>query len=169
MKRVVVPLILLVTLCIGRSAEQSQALDAKKREEIRQELKKLPPEERAAKTREYRRKFGPGFLLDRQEIEKRKEEMKNLSPEERQKKIQEWRQQRTNARRDFKVLSPQEKETKRKEMRERFQTQLEDLRRKKAAGTLSFDEERRLRHYERLAGRFETEGKPGKSKSSSEQ
>jgi len=154
---------------VGRSAEQSEGtLDAKKREEIRQELKNLPPEQRAAKMREYRQKFGPAFMLDRQEIEKRKEELKNLSPEERQKKLQEWRQERQNARRDFKALSPQEKEAKRKEMRERFQNQLDELKKKQADGTLSIEEQKQLRHYERLSSRFGNPGGDGKGKSSSD-
>jgi len=148
MKRVVVPLILLGALCIGRSAEQDQPIDAKKREEIRQELRNLPPDQRDAKVREYRQKFGPGFLLDPQEMQKRREELKNLPPEERQKKIQEWRQERMNARRDFKAMSPEEREAKRKEMRERFQKQLDELRKKQTAGTLSIEEQKQLRHYE---------------------
>jgi hypothetical protein len=54
-----------------------------------------------------------------------------------------------------KGLSPEEREAKRKEMQERIQKQLTELRKKKADGTLSPVEKKRLDRMEEVAKRME--------------
>ena len=51
-------------------------------------------------------------------------------------------------------LTAEQRKAKRTEVRARFQKQLERFRNKKAAGPITPDEERRLRHLETLAKRF---------------
>ena len=57
-------------------------------------------------------------------------------------------------RRNWHVLTLQEREAKRKELRQRLDNQLERLRAKQTKGTLTPEEERRLRHLETIAKRF---------------
>jgi hypothetical protein len=56
---------------------------------------------------------------------------------------------------ELKGLSPDEREAKRKEMRERMQKQLAELRKKKADGTLSEADKKRLERMEELDKRFD--------------
>ena len=56
---------------------------------------------------------------------------------------------------EVKVLSPEERDAKRKEMRERMQKQLSELRKKKADGTLSEAEKKRLERMEEINKRFD--------------
>jgi|SRR5438045_3526085 hypothetical protein len=59
---------------------------------------------------------------------------------------------------ELKGLSPEERDAKRKEMRERMQKQLAELRKKKADGTLSEAEKKRLERMEEVNRRFEQAG-----------
>lgn len=97
-------------------------------------------------------------LPTREEIEKRREELKNLSPEERQKRIEELRKGIQGKRQELKALTPEGREAKRKEIRGRLERRLEELRKRKTAGSLTAEEERRLQHFETLKKRFEKQG-----------
>src|SRR6266568_6148468 len=103
-----------------KAADEAPPAKTPDRQERREQLKNLTPEERAAKIKEFR--------------EQRREELQKLSPEERAAKIKEEREKRVAARQ---ALTPQEREAKRKEIRERMDKQLGELRKKKADGTLT--------------------------------
>lgn len=124
------------------------------RAELREQLKRLPPEERQAKIQELREKYKVTGPL-REEAEKRREEWKNLPPEERLEKMREWRAKRSGDAQDPRSFTPEEREARRKEIRSRLETQLGELRKKKAAGPLTPEEERRLQHMEQVAKHFE--------------
>jgi hypothetical protein len=148
MKQIVVPLMLLVSVGVVRGADETEA---RPKEEVREKLKELSPEERA----KMRERLG---LPTREEIEKRREELKNLSPEERQKRIEELRKTIQGKRQELKALTPEAREAKRQEIHGRFERRLEELRKRKAAGSLTPEEERRLQHFETLQKRFEKAG-----------
>jgi len=128
-------------------------------DELRDQRQNLSPEERQARLREFREQHPDGPM--RKEMEKRREELNNLSSEERQAKLKEWRENRGDRplRQGF---SPQEREAKRKELRQRFEKHHAELLKKKADGTLTPQEEKRLQRMEELAKRFEQGGqRPG--------
>lgn len=128
-------------------------------EALRDQWKNLTPEERQARMRELREKHPEG--PNREEMEKRREEFKNLSPEERQAKMKEWREKRGDLP-GLQILSPEAREAKRKELRARLEKHRTALLKKKADGTLTAQEEKRLQHMEELAKRFEKGGfRPG--------
>ncbi len=85
---------------------------------------------------------------------------KKASPEGREAKGKEGHERHGGARSDFRKLTPEEREAKRKEIRERFQKHLAELRKKKAAGTLTPEEQRRLTRMEDMAKRFEQQPGP---------
>ena len=99
----------------------------------REELKKLSPEEREAKLKEWREtNAGPA----RQEWEKRREE--------------------------FNKLPPAEREAKRLEIRSRLEKRIAELRVRQTNSTLSTEDAKRLERSEQLLKRFEQNG-PGLS------
>lgn len=124
-------------------------------ENLREQWQKLSPEERQARIREFREQHPDGLLP--KEMEKRREELKGLSPEERQAKLKEWRENRGD-RPLLRDLSPQEREAKRKELQQRFEKHHAELLKKKADGSVTPQEERRLQRMEELAKRFEQGG-----------
>jgi hypothetical protein len=70
----------------------------------------------------------------------------------------EQKKKEAPTRSDVRGLSPEERDAKRKEMRERMQKQLAELRKKKADGTLSEAEKKRLERMEEVNKRFEQAG-----------
>src|SRR6266446_5725322 len=89
----------------------------------------------------------PAKTPDRPEL---REQLKNLTKEERDKRIAARQ-----------ALTPAEREAKRKEMRERMDKQLGELRKKKADGTLTPQEEKHLGRLEEASKRFDQGGGPG--------
>ena len=124
------------------------------RDELREQLQKLPPAEREAKLKEWREKH-PDAPLSWEERLKRQEELKNLSPEARQAKIKEWREKDAARRPDFKNLTPEQREAKRKEFRERMRQRATDLRKKKTDGTITGEEQKQLERMEEIEKRFD--------------
>jgi hypothetical protein len=118
------------------------------REQLREQLRQLTPEERQQKIRELRERGGPTNPW-REEAEKRREEWKNLPVEERRAKMQEWR-----AKRGGEVVTPENRDLHRQQIRTRLQTQLQELNAKKAQGTLTADEQKRLAHLEQVSKYF---------------
>lgn len=112
--------------------------------------------ELAARLKELHDKRGSGGTnwLDRDRL---LEELKHLPPEEREARLKELREKRGHRQPGAK-LTPEERETKRRELRARFDTQLAELRKKKADDTISDEEARRLRRMEELAARLQRRG-----------
>jgi Skp family chaperone for outer membrane proteins len=104
---------------------------------LREELRKLPPEERQKRLRE--------------EFEKRREELKQLPPAEREAKLKELRQHLLERQR---VMSPDERKAKRQEIKARFDKQLAELRSRKTNGTITAVESKRLERLEAIRRRF---------------
>ena len=109
-------------------------------QQIREQLKNLPPDQRAAKVRELR--------------EKRREEMMKLSPEERRARLEEMRQQRVKA-------LPAERQIA-EQRRANMKARLEALRARKAEGKLSEQEEKLLERMERANKLLEEHSLPPK-------
>src|SRR5262245_53832506 len=129
------------------------------REELREQLKNLTPEQRQAKIREFReRQLGTNRVnieKRRQEFQKLQEELKNLPPEERQKKMREWRQKQGLAQPGFRTIDADQAKAKRQELKSRIDQQLTELRKKKADGTITEQESKRLERMETMAKRIE--------------
>ena len=100
-------------------------------EKRKDEWNKLPPEEREARMKEWRKTNG---LPSRSESEKRREQTKKMSPEERA--------------------------AKRKEIMGRLEKRIAELRDRKVNGTLTASEARDLKWREQILKRFEQEAKP---------
>ena len=139
------------------------------REELREKLKGLTPAERQSKIKELREKAGatgvPGELVQqrRAELEKFRESIKDLPPAGRQAKMLEWRQQHLGALGGPGAMPPAERETLRKQFGKRIEKQIEVLKEKKANGSITEMETRRLRRMEEMASRLESPGAPGGS------
>jgi hypothetical protein len=121
---------------------------------LRERARGLSPEERQKMIREFREKHGL-LATNRNEWQRRREELKNLPPEEREAKLKALRQEIQQARGNFKLLSPEERETKRKEIKERVDAQTAELRKKKADGTITGIEQRRLERMQLMSRRLE--------------
>ena len=133
------------------------------REELRERIRNLTPEERQARLREFREKQAqsPGasgreaFEKRRQERETLLNEIKNLPPAERQAKLREFRERGGLTRPGFRTLNPEERDAKRKQFQERVAKEIATLRAKKARGGLDEDGERSLQRMEMIAKRLE--------------
>src|SRR5262245_39288477 len=121
---------------------------------LRERARNLSPEERQKMIREFREKRGL-VRTNRNEWERRREELKNLPPEEREAKLKALRQEIQQARGNFKLLSPEERDTKRKEIKERVDAQSLELRKKKADGSITEIEQRRLERLQLMSKRLE--------------
>lgn len=120
---------------------------------LRERGKKLSPEERQKLMRELRERNGLSGT-NRTEWEKRREELKKLPPAERAAKLKELRQEIQRGRGKFSQLSVEERDTKRKELKTRIDAQVTELQKRKAEGTLSGSEQRRLERMEQMSKRL---------------
>lgn len=166
------PIFTLLTLSIGLSAGNLslRAEDAAKpatpaaqptREEIREQLKNLTPEEREAKLKELREKFGKS--ADSDEARKRREEFQKLTPEEREAKMKEFRAKQgqrpggggelAKQREELKNVPPEERAAKLKELREKMEKRHDELLKKKTEGTLTAEEQEQLNRYDAFKNR----------------
>lgn len=139
-----------------RAAEETNSPARSKPNELREQIKNLTPEERAARLKALRERND----LPRDEAERRREMLRQLSPEERELKLKEWRE-RAGAERqseERKKRIREEREAKQKEVRQRLEQQLEGLRRKEADGSISPEEHARLQRLEKIYRRFEERG-----------
>ena len=142
------------------------------REEMREKLKDLSPEQRERKLREIREKSGPGGAFKgpmseemkkrRAEFDQFRESLQGLPLPEREAKLREWRGKNAATRPldGPGTLTPEERESKRKEFLTRIDAQLEALNKKKAAGTLTEDETLRLGQLEKVKQRMESAARP---------
>ena len=83
-----------------------------------------------------------------------REELQKMTPEERQARMKEWRDKQPK-------LTPEQREAQRKVWRERMEKKLEDLKKKKADGTLTPQEEKQLERMQELLKRWEQGSDPG--------
>jgi hypothetical protein len=131
------------------------------REELREQLKSMTPEQRQARIRELRdRQMGTNRVdieKRRQEFQKLQEELKGLPPEERQKKMREWRQKQGLAQPGFRTIDTDQAKAKRQELKGRVEQQLAELRKKKTDGTITEQESKRLERMEVMSKRLEQE------------
>ena len=98
-----------------------------------EKFKALPPEER------------------RLEFQKRREEFQKLTPEEREAKLKELRERMAERR---KAMTPDERKVKRTEIKSRFDKQLRELEKKKANGSITAPESKRLERLGVIEQRF---------------
>lgn len=110
---------------------------------VKRELKNLSPEERRAKVQELRKQQA------NQEAAKRREQLQTLTPEEREARIKEFREKHPEVVKQIGGLSAEERRAKIKE-------KIEALQAKKAAGTITPQEERLLERMEGAVKRMES-------------
>lgn len=131
------------------------------REEIRERFKNLTPEERTARLEALRDKGGPGapladaVLKRRGELQKLRDEIKDLPAGQQQARIREWRATNSFSR-PLATMSPEEREAVRKRFEKRIEEHIATLNKKKADGSLTEEESRRLRNMERLHQRLQS-------------
>jgi len=109
------------------------------------------PDERKARLEDLRQRNPEAFRKAREELERRREELKKLPPAEREAKIKEIRERFAERR---KAMTVEERKAKRQEIKGRLEKQLGVLRQKKANGTLTAPEARRLERLETVGQRF---------------
>ena len=132
------------------------------REELREKLKGLTPEERQAKLKELREKSGFNGPLagemqkKRAELQKFRESIKDLPPAERETKMREWREKNLPLLNAASNMSPEDRATNRVKLQERIKDQLDALKEKKKAGTLTEEETRRLERMETWTKRLDS-------------
>lgn len=138
-------------------------------QKLREEIMALPPEQREAKMKEIREKYAKEGAPAPEAL-KQREEFNKLTPEQREAKLKEMKEREAKApavgdfekrREEFKNLPPEQREAKMKEFREQFMARRTELEKKKAAGTLTPEEEKALDRMNELAKRG---GKDGQSR-----
>lgn len=117
-----------------------------------EQWRRLSPEQRQAKLKELRQKYGFG-PAPHESVTKWRQEWEALSPEQRRARLAQWRQQRAEALQ----FSPSERELQRQQLRERLDQALAALRQKASNNLITVEERNRLDRLEELAQRF----KPG--------
>jgi len=122
------------------------------REALRERARNMSPEERQKAIREFRERHGLGGT-NRTELEKGREELKNLPPAEREARLKQLRETFGPARREFR-MNREQRESKRNEMKERIDGQISALEQKKAEGTLTLPEQRRLERMRQMSKRL---------------
>ncbi len=113
---------------------------------VKREQKNLSPEERRAKVQEVRKQQA------NQDAAKRREQLQTLTPEEREARIKEFREKHPEVVKQIGGLSAEERQAKIKE-------RMEALQAKKAAGTITPQEERLLERMEGAVKRMESQPK----------
>jgi hypothetical protein len=125
------------------------------REQLREQIKNLTPEERAARLKQWREQ---NTALSTNELDRRREMLRALTPAEREAKLREWRQRGVAGTNSLRTapgkLSTEQREAKRKEIQQRVQGEFEKLRQKEADGTISNEERIRLRRVEAIRKRL---------------
>jgi len=162
----VVILFLLSVLPVLRAADDPAPPPGRpSREELREKFKGLTPEERQSKMRELREKGGLTGPLGEQmkkkqaELAKYRDSIKDLPPAEREAKLRQWRETNGPLRSVIQSMTPEEREAKRKELSERMDQHLKTLKARKADGSITEEESRRLERMEQMRKRIKSGGK----------
>jgi hypothetical protein len=82
------------------------------------------------------------------------EEWQKMTPEERQAKMKEMREKAAN-------MTPEQREAQRKMFRERMEKRLEELKKKKADGSITEQETKQMEMLEKRLQQWDTRGKEG--------
>jgi hypothetical protein len=157
--RSVALLLTLIAAPVSRAAEDpAPPPNRPDREALRERARKMSPEERQKFLREFRERHGLG-ATNRGELEQRREELKTLPPAEREARLKELRDSVGPSRREFRMNRAQ-REAKRGEMKERIDGQIAALEEKRAAGSLSEPERRRLERMRQMSKRLAQNAPP---------
>jgi len=142
--------------------EPVRPADNTPRDELREKLRNLPPEEREARIRELRERRSITNST-RLQWEKFREEIKDLPPEQRAAKMKEWRDKhgppRPPVRDELRNSTPEQRAARMKEWRERLEKRVAELRRKQAAGDISDDQKRQLERMQQMIKRLDDRNK----------
>ena len=137
------------------------------REQIRESVRNLTPEERTARLKAIRDSGGLGapaadaLLKRRAEWEKLRKETEGLPPEQREAKRREWREKNAAGRPALARMTAEERAERRKLFQKRIEDHIATLNNKKAEGSFSEEESRRLQNMERMLKRLESAPGPG--------
>ena len=124
-------------------------------EQLRERAAKMSPEERQRFIRELQERRGLTGT-NRPEAAVRREEFRKLTPEERAARVREFRQRLEKGQPRYHVMTPEEREAKRVEVKQRVDRQIETLKAKQTAGTITDLERRRLERMETMSKRLGT-------------
>jgi len=136
------------------------------REQIRESIRNLTPEERVARLKAIRDSGGLGapaadaLLKRRAEFEKLREETKGLPPAEREAKLREWREKNAAGRPAQARMTPEERVERRQLFQKRIEDHIATLNNKKAEGSISEEESRRLENMKGMLKRLESAPAP---------
>jgi hypothetical protein len=128
-------------LVFGVSAAETNVAPATPGESQERPYKNLSPEEKQWKLKQIRETNGLPPLTA--------EDMRKLTPEERQAKIIEWRE------RNAPKFTPAEQVKRRLQINSRLASQISELQKKKANGSITDDERHRLERLEELNARMQ--------------
>ena len=146
------------TVCAADDEPQPPA-NRPDREALRERVKNLSPEERQKMIKEFRERNGLG-RTNQSEWEKKREEFRSLPPEERAARMRELRESMRKEQGGFRLLTLEQREAKRGEMKARVDIQIGELRAKKADGTITDAERRRLERMEQVSERLAKSARP---------
>ena len=148
------------------------------REQLRERVKSLTPEEREVRIREFREKQAKGggpvareqFEQRRKDFEKLREEIKDLPPEQRQARLREFREKGGLLNQpQFNVLTPEQRAAKVKELHTRVDKEISslesDIQKRKAKGESAAEDERRLQRMKLIGKRLDQQTQTGGSSS----
>lgn len=94
-------------------------------------------------------------------LRKHRTDWDKLTPEQRESRLKDWREKQTGGHpadrhhEELKKLTPQEREAKMKEWRAKMDNGLADLRKRKAEGTISEEDNKRLTRMEEMCKRLD--------------
>lgn len=131
-------------------------------EGLRERARNLSPEERQKMIREFRERNGLG-RTNQSEWERKRMEFRSLPPEERAARMRELRESMRKDQGGFRLLTPDQREAKRGEMQKRIETQIGELRARKADGSITEAERRRLERMEQMSERLAKGPRPGRA------
>ena len=153
----------LTCAAVARGADEPQPPPNRPdREALRERARNLSPEERQKLVKEFRERNGLG-RTNQSEWEKKREEFRSLPPGERAARMRELRESMAKDRGGFRMLTPEQREAKRDEMKQRVDTQIEELRKKKADASITESEQRRMEHMEQISRRLAQQAaRPGR-------
>lgn len=146
------------------------------REQLRERVKNLTPEERESRIREFREKQAKGggsvareqFEQRRKDFARLRDEIKDLPPEQREARLREFREKGGLLNQPhFNVLTPEQRAAKVKEFHARVDKEIaslqSDIQKRKDKGESAAEDERRLQRMKLTSKRLEQQARAGGS------
>ena len=162
--------------CRGADEDPAPPPGTPTREQLRERVKHLTPEEREARMREFREKQARGggpvareqFEQRRKDFAKLRDEIKDLPPAQREARLREFREKGGLLNQPhFNVLTPEQRAAKVKEFHARVDKEIAslegDIQKRKDKGESAAEDERRLQRMKLIGKRLDQQAQTGGS------